>query len=195
MVPADKNGEGLQDSISHLACNPILDGNQGYPLVIVNNQFGDAVLDVGDAQQLCVPTEKLITPGAVTIEHFKCYQASGSPVNAPAALVDQFQSWGGLALDPFLLCNPADKNGEEVLNFDDHLVCYSVTPTGASLGLSVPIANQIYPNVNIDLFHPFAVCVPSTKELPEPGVLLSLGSGLVLLGWLDRQRKRRASDR
>lgn len=195
LVPADKNGEGLQDSISHLACNPIPNGNPGFPWVVVTNQFGEATLNVGIAKELCVPTEKLITPGTVTIEHFKCYEASGASVNAPAALVDQFQSWGGLALDPFLLCNPADKNGEGVVNFDDHLVCYGVTPAGSTLGIAVPIANQIYPHVNIDLFNPFAVCVPSLKVLPEPGVLLSLGSGLVLLGWLDQRRRRRASDR
>ncbi len=31
--------------------------------------------------------------------------------------------------------------------------------------------------------------------VPEPGVLLSLGSGLMLLGWLDRRRPRRALGR
>ena len=32
-------------------------------------------------------------------------------------------------------------------------------------------------------------------ETPEPGVLLSLGSGWILLGWLDRRRRRRAIGR
>jgi hypothetical protein len=189
MVPADKNGEGLSDPISHLACNPILDGNPDNPEVTVTNQFGEARLAVGAPRELCVPTENLLTPGPVGIDHFKCYEVSGEPVDAVATLVDQFQEWGGLALDPFLLCNPVDKNGEGIQNFDDHLVCYSVSPTGQSLGIAVPIANQIYPDVRIDVFDPTALCVPSTKELPEPGVLLSLGSGLVLLIWLDQRRR------
>ena len=37
---------------------------------------------------------------------------------------------------------------------------------------------------------PELLCVPSLKFIPEPGVLLSLGSGLMLLAWLDRRRRR-----
>ena len=40
--------------------------------------------------------------------------------------------------------------------------------------------------------NPELLCLPSIKYLPEPGALLSLGSGLMLLGWLERRRKRRA---
>jgi hypothetical protein len=196
MVPADKNAEGLKDPISHLACNPILNGNPGLPEVTVSNQFGEATLGVGVARELCVPTEKRITPGSVEIEHFKCYEASGEPVDAAVALVDQFQEWGGLALAPFRFCNPADKNGEGIQNFTDHLTCYTVSPTGQSLDFAVPISNQIYPDpdAEIDVFEPFALCVPS-MTVPEPGVLLSLGPGLTLLGWLGRRRRRCTIDR
>jgi hypothetical protein len=34
--------------------------------------------------------------------------------------------------------------------------------------------------------------VDNIEAVPEPGVLLSLGPGLMLLGWLDRRRRRRA---
>lgn len=190
LVPADKNAEGLQDRISHLACNPILDGTPGFPEVLVSNQFGEATLGVGVAQELCVPTENLLTPGVVKIDHFKCYEANGEPVDVNAILVDPFQDWGGLVLDPFLLCNPVDKNGEGILNVDDHLVCYFVTPPGEPLDVEIPIADQIYPEVDIAVFEPFALCVPSKKELPEPGLLVSLASGLLGLAALTRWRTR-----
>ena len=109
-------------------------------------------------------------------------------MDAQATLVDQFQDWGGLALDPFLLCNPADKNGEGIVNVDDHLACYTVTPIGESVG-SVLILNQFYDDQSINVLEPFGLCVPSAKALPEPGALLSLVTGLLGLAGLDRWRK------
>ena len=51
-----------------------------------------------------------------------------------------------------------------------------------------------HPNLLVE--NPELLCVPSLKvNLPEPGVLLSLGPGLLLLGWLDRRRRRRAIGR
>ena len=189
MVPAEKNEEGLIDPISHLACNAILDGTQGQPEVTVANQFGEYTIAVGVARELCVPTEKLITPGTVEIDHYKCYEASGEAVDAAATLVDQFQSWGGLALDPFLFCNPTEKNEERIQNFEDHLACYNVTPTGQPVSIDVPISNQIYPAADLQVSAPFALCVPS-KRVPEPGLLLSLGAGLIGLLGLERLRRR-----
>ncbi len=40
--------------------------------------------------------------------------------------------------------------------------------------------------------NPELLCLPSLKFVPEPGVLLSLGPGLMLLAWLERRRRRHA---
>ncbi|MBW2399614.1 MAG: hypothetical protein JRG80_10100, partial [Deltaproteobacteria bacterium] len=89
MVPADKNQEGLADFFSHLTCYQIVDGVAG-PAVISTNQFGAQSLTLGAPDTLCVPTEKLITPGPVNIDHYKCYVATGAPVDLGVSLQDQF---------------------------------------------------------------------------------------------------------
>ncbi len=42
---------------------------------------------------------------------------------------------------------------------------------------------------------PELLCLPSLKYLPEPSALASFGSGLMLLGWLERRRRRSSSGR
>jgi hypothetical protein len=195
LVPADKNGEGISDPFSHLTCYEIADGEPGPPNVTVTNQFvTDAPIDVGLPTELCVPTEKLITPGPVDIDHFKCYDAMGDPVNINVGIADQFQGFGTLVADPFRLCNPADKNGEGTANPDDHLVCYLLQPPGGSLGLPLLVQNQFFPaQSTIDIGTAFGLCVPSAKAIPEPSFALGLGSCLMLLAVLDRRRRRRES--
>jgi hypothetical protein len=193
LVPADKNGEGISDPFSHLTCYEILDGEPGPPNVTVTNQFvTDAPIDVGFPTELCVPTEKLISPGPVDIDHFKCYDAFGDPVDIGVNLADQFQGFGTLVVEPFRLCNPADKNGEGIANPDDHLVCYLLQPPGGFLGIPIPIQNQFFPaQSTIDVGDAFGLCVPSAKAIPEPSFALGLGSCLMLLAALDRRRRRR----
>jgi hypothetical protein len=41
---------------------------------------------------------------------------------------------------------------------------------------------------------PELLCLPSLKFLPGPGVLLSLGPGLMLLAWLDQRRPHPQAD-
>jgi len=170
-VPADKNGEGIADPFSHLTCYGINDGEPGPPGVTVTNQFvTDAPIDVGLPQELCVPTEKLIAPGPIDIDHFKCYEAFGDPLDIGVGLVDQFQGFSSLVVEPFRLCNPADKNGEGIANPDDHLVCYRLQPPGGFLGVPIPIQNQFFVGQAIDIGSAFGLCVPSTKQLLPPSV-------------------------
>jgi hypothetical protein len=195
LAPADKNGEGISDPFSHLTCYEITDGQPGPPGVTVTNQFViDAPIDVGVPTELCVPTEKLIAPGPVDIDHFKCYDAVGDPVDIGVGVVDQFQGFPALVADPFRLCNPADKNGEGIGNPDDHLVCYLLQPPGGFLGIPIPIQNQFFPaQTTVDVGTAFGLCVPSVKTVPEPSFVLGLGSGLLLLAALDRRRRKRAA--
>jgi hypothetical protein len=182
MVPLDKNLEGVADPFSHLTCNQIVDGDPAPSQVIVDNQFGQQTLDLGSPREFCVPTEKLISPGPVSIDHFKCYDASGPSLDIPIDWADQFQGIGVTVRQPILLCNPADKNGEGISNPDDHLVCYNADPPGANIGL-IPVLNQFIPAASIDVNEPIGVCVPSSKTLPK-GVP-SLGTwGVAGLGLL-----------
>lgn len=62
--PADKNGEGIPNPLAHLVCYTIKDLTHPpqTPDVLVNNQFGEAQLDVIKSQLLCVPSTKLECP-------------------------------------------------------------------------------------------------------------------------------------
>ncbi len=162
LVPADKNDEGITDFFSHLACYDIFDP-VGFapPSVIAINQFGTQTLNLGESRTLCVPTEKLIAPGPVNLDHYRCYDATGPSIDVGVSIQDQFQQQSAIVLDPFLFCTPADKNGEVIQNPDDHLTIYHYTPPGASPGL-MPILNQFLPApAFIDVNEPFALAVPS----------------------------------
>jgi hypothetical protein len=166
LAPADKNGEGIIDPISHLACHEIVDGEPAPPVVFAQNQFGEQELNLGLPRELCVPTEKFLTPGPVTVDHFKCYEAFGDPLDISIDFADQFQGVGALLVDPFLFCNPVEKNGEPIQNPDDHLACFRTLPPGPPLGLQVPIANQFFSiPIDIELNDQFAFCLPSAKRL------------------------------
>ena len=161
----------------------------------VTNWFvTDQPLDIGAPKELCVPTEKLIAPGPIDGDHFRCWEATDPSGGAPGVsvdLIDQFQNLNTVVMDPFRLCNPADKNGEGIANPDDHLVCYLLQPPGGFLGVPIPIQNQFFPLTTVDVGTAKGLCVPSAKAIPEPSFVLGLGSCLMLLAALDWRRRRR----
>jgi hypothetical protein len=201
MVPADKNNEGIFDPFTHLTCYDIEDDvspQASIGDVTVTNQFGsDQPLDVGFAKELCVPTEKLIAPGPIDGDHYRCWEVSdpsGASLGIGVDLVDQFQGFATSVVDPYRLCNPVDKNGEGILDQESHLVCYTLQPEGDFLDFAIPIQNQFFSLANVDLEQPFALCAPSTKTVPEPSLLVALASGVALLTALDRRRRKERTD-
>ncbi len=183
-VPADKNDEGIDDPFSHLTCYDIVDGVAGPP-VISTNQFGAQPLTLGVPASLCVPTEKLIFPGPVDVDHYKCYEATGAPIDVGVSIVDQFQGRTTLVLEPKLFCTPASKNGEGIEDVDTHMTCYSTNPLGQPPGL-IPILNQFLPgSVQIELLGPDLLCAPSTKEVvSQVPALPALGVGALILAMM-----------
>ena len=191
LVPANKNQEGLVDPYSHLT-GYVMDGPvPDVRAVQVTNQFGQRNLQIGPARQLLVPTRKWIGPqGPITIDHFACYNAHGTPIDQTVLVTDQFHTAPvpRLVGEPFLFCNPADKNGEGIINFDDHLACYRTQPSGLPIGI-VPILNQFnppqLPDLPIDVLVDVALCVPSEKQINAsevPGMpVWALGALAVVL--------------
>ena len=61
-VPVDKNGEGIQNPVSHLTCYELEDtddADEFEPLdVAVNDQFGELILTVQEPKFVCVPSTK-----------------------------------------------------------------------------------------------------------------------------------------
>ena len=186
--PADKNGEGITDPDTHLVIYEI---ERDYapkhqPRALrIENQFGEFLIDTDSPVSLLVPSAKdlfgyvkpLEDPG---IDHFKCYEAwpsAGEPAFSTQVLVvDQFDQPKLYDLqfdedEPALLCNPVDKNGEGILNPDDHLFCYEVKraddePSHVEV-TGIYINNQFGP-LQLDTEEVRQLCVPSTKEVLGP---------------------------
>lgn len=138
--------------------------------VTVKNQFGTQTLSVADARALAVPTGKAIfpnpaPPAPIDMDHYKCYIASGNPVNVLVTLSDQFFGESVWATQPLAFCNPVTKIHDSIttgiLNPDGHLVCYVTTPS-AFTGATVNISNQ-FGLFTLDLGRPDLLCVPSLK--------------------------------
>jgi hypothetical protein len=190
LVPANKNQEGIADPFSHLTGYLMPGPQPSVHLVIVTNQFGKRRLEIGAARQLLVPTKKLIgAQGDVSIDHFACYDAFGSPINATVSVQDQFYAAAvtRVVKEPFLFCNPASKNNEGIIDLDDHLTCYHTQPPGTPIG-TVPISNQFdlpgqtFFNINVQA--DIGLCVPSKKQVP-PITIPSVSSwGIAALGAL-----------
>jgi cysteine-rich repeat protein len=132
-LPADKNGEGINDPLGvnalHLEEYAIksVSGSPTSPpfapLVSTTNQCGALLLAVGKPASLLVPTEKDLgspppAPSAPTVDHFKCYKAKPStsgplfPKGVQAVVTDQFVADRRYDLKKVTkLCVPVDKLG------------------------------------------------------------------------------------
>ena len=144
---------------------------------------------------LLVPATK-DAQGSITLEqHWKCYNVvlNPPPPGVTVNLLDQFGLEENVVVGPGrYLCTPVEKNLEGPPSFpDDHLACYGIVQ--APLGGAHDLDDQFGFHPGLLVENPEMLCLPT--KVPEPGVLLSLGPGLMLLGWLDRRRRRRAIGR
>ncbi len=106
------------------------------------------------------------------LDNYKCYKVKDLKnekfVKTSVTLTDQFGINDGVfeAKKPFLFCNPVDKNGEGILNADDHLTCYKAKgpKLSPSMRPSVSIMNQIGP-LQLQAKKAFLLCLPSTKTV------------------------------
>jgi len=158
--------------------------------VTVDNQFGRQTLFATKPVLLGVPTQKVSVEGEPTglglpvdLNHFKCYQAKGAPLNAAVTLEDQFETTDVLVVEPVLFCNPVEKTvGTTIAEIEDpeaHLTCYNLklaTQIGFSTQINIQTNNQF--NHIPGAPEPFTVvtdervlCVPSAKSsvLGMPG--------------------------
>lgn len=172
---------------AHLACFKISTGPQPTPLVLVQNQFGEADLNVGQPLLLCLPSWKRIggpphkpTAQPPNIGHFTCYPVSvaqgGYKVPAGIRLKDQFARRPvpvKVSNVPVLLCVPTLKyilvHGRLVLKSPWintlHLLCYPVSRTP-----KVPVVfdkNQ-FGTARVRIGHTLLLCLPSTKTVIHP---------------------------
>jgi hypothetical protein len=192
--PADKNGEGIADPVTHLRSYQI-GLAKGQPKhvphagVTVENQFhpafGALLVDTIKPDRLLVPTARSLTqpvdepdPSTHGVDHFKCYRVKPTkktprftPIRG-VTVVDEFNQPRVVDVTkPTRLCTPVDKNDEGIKNETNHLMCYEVKPVKQprqpkhTKVLGIFVNNQLAPE-QVDTTKPAELCVPSLKILP-----------------------------
>jgi len=175
--PVDKNGEGISDEFTHLKAYKIKEGQNN---ILVENQFGKLIVDATKAELLLVPTAKSLTDpdlpalDSTLVDHYKCYKTKvteGTPEFEPQQVTLFDPNFNTEKLfdvkKPKLFCNPVDKNGEGIINPENHLMCYDVKlAEGFEKNTKVSVfTNNQFGNEQLDVKEEKQLCVPSTKTL------------------------------
>jgi len=131
------------------------------------------------------PSDAFVTKLCSGLDHFKCYdvRAEQSFQPFPVTLVDQFEEESILVQRPVTLCNPVvkcvddDHNSftppasTQVLNPDDHLVCYETRDQSASPFFErrqVIVSNQFGQEQRLTVLRRTnLICLPSVKAHVE----------------------------
>jgi hypothetical protein len=195
-IPADKDGEGIVDPVTHLRGYRIdaMPGEPGHVRqtdIRVLNPFGGARLDTIRPGRLLIPTAKDLSvpvdppdPGTHDVDHFKCYRVR-SPQGfgqIPGIWVeDQLNQPKHYNLrKPKQLCLAVDKNGEGIKNPDAHLLCYQAKPASGeprhARVRGIHVNGQLGPE-RLDTIKVQELCVPSTVSL-----IPSCGDGVIDAG-------------
>ncbi len=188
-APVDKNGEnpGAENSPVHFV-RYILDQVNGAGFanvdgVTVLTQFGDFLLDVGDPDEILVPTAKSVVPAAPppplapdAADHYLCHrvdvqqQPDLKAINL--TLIDQFSAPGSYAMKLARvdrLCAPASKNGSMVIDDEAHLLCFKTNPPEEVFDqLQVNLVNQFFAfqSQDVRITREQEFCVEARKMLP-----------------------------
>lgn len=97
--------------------------------------------------------------------HYVCHKVKDLKVPAKfvsntSTAVDQVANHSLSIKKPFLLCNPAVKNGNPIVNAALHYVCYKAK--GGKFAVSYDITDQYGP-LRLQTKKPFLVCNPASK--------------------------------
>jgi hypothetical protein len=133
----DSDGDGVPDKCDNCPNTPNPDQRDGD-----NDAAGDA----------CDP-----------IDHYQCYEIRKAAFGATVSVEDQFGPLTETLRPPLLLCAPADKNGEEIMDPVQHLAGYPVTGPPPRRCTDQTIVNQ-FGTLRLDVLHPKMLMVPSEKS-------------------------------
>lgn len=100
-------------------------------------------------------------PAATVLDHFKCYEAKGDPLDVTVDLQDQFEAEPGvLVKKPVFFCNPVPKNGEGILDPAAHLTCYEISDDGEKRDV---VVEHQFGAQTLEVKKPKLLCLPSNK--------------------------------
>jgi len=168
----------IKDEDTHLKAYQIKDSQNN---ILVENQFGELIVNTTKAELLLVPTAKSLDDPDVSeldstdVDHYKCYRVEIDK-NAPlqfvplqVTLFDPNFNAEKLfdVIKPKMLCNPVDKDGEGIKNPENHLMCYAVEPAeGFVKNKKVSVfTNNQFGSEQLDVTKEKELCVPSEKSI------------------------------
>jgi hypothetical protein len=97
-------------------------------------------------------------------DHFKCYKTRPVPFEQrDVSLVDQFGPSTARVLKVDRFCNPANKNGEGIIDPTAHLNCYKIRESGFQQR-DVVLTNQ-FGEQRVTVLRPESLCLPAVKDL------------------------------
>jgi hypothetical protein len=165
LVPVSKDGGRINRSDAHLKCYRIEEPTFAPRAIGVQNQFGAQNLQVGQPTRLCNPAAKALppaSPGPIPsgLDHFRCYGATGSALNRPVALNDQFGAQQVIVGRPEYLCSTASKNGSPIERPAALLVCYELGGIDPFTSRRARLRDQFGVQTST-VVRPGKLCVPS----------------------------------
>ena len=101
-------------------------------------------------------------PAGVNPEHYLCYRIAGALRPVPIKWKDQFATGEARVMRPNFLCNPVQKNNQEIKDEKTHLVCYQLNSQRPA-NKRVIVQNQ-FGKQELRVANPQLICVPSLKE-------------------------------
>ncbi len=191
---ADKRSSGV-DFVFPSASDPTnftcyaIDGDSPGKTVVLTDQFGSFIHDVGRLVEVCVPTNKTPPvgfPEPIKLDnHWKCYSIVGDPLPKTVFMFEQFNHVFG-TITPELLCAPAikvvDGGTPEVPELPDlHLKCYDIVNVHGSHLVSSVFNDQFVRN-RVGPAMDDRICVEAIKSFPTVGgTLIPIDTTALLL--------------
>ena len=102
-------------------------------------------------------------------DHYQCYEAKVAPdtpkfEKRDVTLVDQFGPSSALIDKVKNLCNPVDKNDEEIIDPTAHLTCYNIKEFDPQFEQRIVFVNNQFGTLFLKVEKPERLCVPSEKN-------------------------------
>jgi len=106
--------------------------------------------------------------GLADTDHYTCYMTRAAPfARRTVSLVDQFVSTTATVVRPLRFCNPADKNGEGIVDPTAHLMCYRLSEPFFTRR-TVLVRNQ-FGDQTLTVVGPESLCNPAEQDgVPSP---------------------------
>ncbi|TMA92100.1 MAG: penicillin acylase family protein [Deltaproteobacteria bacterium] len=169
--PVDKNGEGIADPATHLACYRLRDatGHLGAPRVTLTDQFGGETFTLTSARTLCLPSTQDGVPFALSIDRFRCYSAARPTPpfgKRTVTLADVFETKTTTVMKPQLVCDAVDENGTGVRDATARLVCHKIRDAAGQTRFAphdATVANELG-SATLTAIKASSLCVPAAQQ-------------------------------